>query len=405
MGDINSIKERLYTIYEEYKKQKSSLNKTQTQETVNLLVQMSLIDGIDITDIAQQLARFSADVTQLYFETLTAKSSVSIERIDDLLKALLFTDSDVNKSQYYVSKFVFAVSEIIKNFREKALQSTQLPKMVVFVARFAVNSDKYKNKFQNLVVNTDGKIYLLDYHGISNKSLYNIWRITNKLYPDLSKTKYENLIIEWAEKYGFKEKAEQPTENITEKSDEPVNTAEISNINDVQVETDYISKEFFEKKLNVLYSRIKEDITSENGKIISSLQAETTKNAGLVSENSRLNLKVRELEVKIKELNFDIQETSKNLFRITSEKNALDERASELETKLKDAYAINNREESLAVQKIRVDLKKSLMFLYKDWLEYEFSDVSEENYESLQAIIKKMFRVLERNGIDFKENG
>ena len=404
MGDINSIKERLYTIYEEYKKQKSSLNKTQTQETVNLLVQMSLIDGIDITDIAQQLARFSADVTQLYFETLTAKSSVSIERIDDLLKALLFTDSDVNKSQYYVSKFVFAVSEIIKNFREKALQSTQLPKMVVFVARFAVNSDKYKNKFQNLVVNTDGKIYLLDYHGISNKSLYNIWRITNKLYPDLSKTKYENLIIEWAEKYGFKEKAEQPTENITEKSDEPVNTAEISNINDVQVETDYISKEFFEKKLNVLYSRIKEDITSENGKIISSLQAETTKNAGLVSENSRLNLKVRELEVKIKELNFDIQETSKNLFRITSEKNALDERASELETKLKDAYAINNREESLAVQKIRVDLKKSLMFLYKDWLEYEFSDVSEENYESLQAIIKKMFRVLERNGIDFKEN-
>ena len=146
------------------------MNKTQTQEATNLLVQMSLRDGIDITDIAQQLARFSAEVTQSYFEKLTAKSSVSIERIDDLLKALLFTDSDVNKSQYYVSKFVFAVSEIIKNFREKALQSTQLPKMVVFVARFAVNSDKYKNKFQNLVVNTDGKIYLLDYHGISNKS-------------------------------------------------------------------------------------------------------------------------------------------------------------------------------------------------------------------------------------------
>ena len=404
MGDINSIKERLDTIYDEYKKQKSSLNKTKTQEAANLLVQMSLIDGINIMDIAQQLARFSAEVTQSYFEKLTAKSSVSIERIDDLLKAFLSTDSDVNKSQYYVSKFVFTVSEIIKNCREKALQSTQLPKMVVFVARFAVNSDKYKKKFQNLVMNTDGKIYLLDYHGASGKLLYNIWRITNKLYPDLSKTKYENLIIEWAEKYGFKEKVEQPAKNITEKGDEPVNTAEISNINHVQVETDYISKEFFEKKLNALYSRIKEDITSENRKIISSLQAETTKNAELISQNSRLNLKVRELEVKIKELNFDIQETSKNLFRVTSEKNVLDERVAEFETKLKDAYAINNREESLAVQKIRMDLKKSLMFLYEDWLEYEFSDVSEENYESLQAIIKKMFRVLERNGIDFKEN-
>ena len=43
-------------------------------------------------------------------------------------------------------------------------------------------------------------------------------------------------------------------------------------------------------------------------------------------------------------------------------------------------------------------------FLYEDWLEYEFSDVSEDNYESLQAIIKKIFRSLERNGIDFKGN-
>ena len=51
---------------------------------------------------------------------------------------------------------------------------------------------------------------------------------------------------------------------------------------------------------------------------------------------------------------------------------------------------------------MRSELKKAFAFLYEDWLEYEFSDVSEENYESLQAIIKKTFRVLERNGIDFK---
>lgn len=40
--------------------------------------------------------------------------------------------------------------------------------------------------------------------------------------------------------------------------------------------------------------------------------------------------------------------------------------------------------------------------MYEDWLEYEFSDVSEVNYESLQVIIKKVFRTLERSGIDFK---
>ena len=57
---------------------------------------------------------------------------------------------------------------------------------------------------------------------------------------------------------------------------------------------------------------------------------------------------------------------------------------------------------SLEAERIRSELKKAFIYLYEDWLDYEFSDVSEENYESLQAIIKKIFRSLERNGIDFK---
>ena len=47
---------------------------------------------------------------------------------------------------------------------------------------------------------------------------------------------------------------------------------------------------------------------------------------------------------------------------------------------------------------------KYFPFYDEDWLDYEFSDVSEENFESLQAIIKKVFRVLERNGINYKES-
>ena len=81
----------------------------------------------------------------------------------------------------------------------------------------------------------------------------------------------------------------------------------------------------------------------------------------------------------------------------------LEAQNAELEEKLREAYSINSREESLEAEKIRSELKKAFMYLYEDWLDYEFSDVSEENYESLQAIIKKIFRVLERNGIDFKE--
>ena len=73
----------------------------------------------------------------------------------------------------------------------------------------------------------------------------------------------------------------------------------------------------------------------------------------------------------------------------------------ELEQKLQDAYSINAREASLEAETLRENLKRGFSYLYEDWLEYEFSDVSEENYESLQAICKKMFRVLERNKIKF----
>ena len=69
---------------------------------------------------------------------------------------------------------------------------------------------------------------------------------------------------------------------------------------------------------------------------------------------------------------------------------------------MNDAYSINSRESSIEAERVRSELKKAFSFLYEDWLEYEFSDVSEVNYESLQVIIKKVFRTLERSGIDFK---
>jgi hypothetical protein len=83
---------------------------------------------------------------------------------------------------------------------------------------------------------------------------------------------------------------------------------------------------------------------------------------------------------------------------------SLEIQISDLDGKLNDAYEINSRASSLEAEKIRSELKKAFAFLYEDWLEYEFSDVSEDNYASLQAIIKKIFRSLERSGIDFKRN-
>lgn len=83
------------------------------------------------------------------------------------------------------------------------MKSVQLPLLVVFIARFAVQSGKNKEKFQKLINNTSGGIYMLDYTSIKKNSLTNIWNVTKAVFPDLSKARYESFITDWGKKYGF----------------------------------------------------------------------------------------------------------------------------------------------------------------------------------------------------------
>ena len=146
-------------------------------------------------------------------------------------------------------------------------------------------------------------------------------------------------------------------------------------------------------------------------KTINSIRGEISKSREIGIENVTLKAKVENLERQLFEQKAILQDINQSLTSAKSENYtlkkqiiALESRNSELDNKLNNAYAINSRESSLEAEKIRSELKKAFKFLYEDWLDYEFSDVSEENYESLQAIIKKIFRSLERNGISFKEN-
>ena len=175
----------------------------------------------------------------------------------------------------------------------------------------------------------------------------------------------------------------------------------------------------------ILYERLKRDMDKEQdtiikaladmitpvGKAFDSIQGEINKSRELGIENATLKAKNEELERQIAEMRTRLQENSQSISSVTAENSglkqqvtSLESKIAELDSKLNDAYSINSRESSLEAEKIRSELKKAFSFLYENWLEYEFSDVSEDNYESLQAIIKKIFRSLERNGIDFKGN-
>lgn len=153
------------------------------------------------------------------------------------------------------------------------------------------------------------------------------------------------------------------------------------------------------------------DMLTPVQKIFGSVQGEIERSRETGIENVSLKAEINELKNQLSEQKNLSQKINEALTDVRTENEELKKKVdflenqnSQLNIKLDDAYKINSRESSLEAERIRSELKKAFTFLYEDWLEYEFSEVSEDNYESLQAIIKKIFRSLERNGIDFKGN-
>ncbi|MDD6060817.1 MAG: hypothetical protein PUB97_10655 [Ruminococcus sp.] len=509
MDNITEINKKLNALYDEYIKRGNNLSDGKTNEVVLLLARMTGDPNCSTKTIAEQLSRFSAKICQMYFDTLTKTTKPSILVIDDLLRDFLTIANSAKQPQHYVKRFADTIVPIIKNYKDAVFESKVISSLVSFIARFAVNSRNSKEVFQNTVNKTNGAIYLLDYSNVNSKSMKNIWNVTNDVFHDLSKAKYESFITEWAIKYGFitPSKSEEPvptdnkvkieesvvaketpkeeasvavqppvkTESVTpttkkeepktpitntavsEKGDKPKNVPESAK-DDTPVEKPKavpeskkadapaekpvasdaekvsnntseatVSEKAPAKKssVQVLYERLKQDMDKEQeaiitaftdmitpvGKAFETIQGEINKSREIGAENVSLKAKIADLERQLSEQKDRFQTVNQSLLASRTENEELKSRVSsleslnsELDSKLNDAYAINSRESSLEAEKIRSDLKKAFAFLYEDWLEYEFSDVSEDNYESLQAIIKKIFRSLERNGIDFKGN-
>lgn len=535
MDKRTEIKQKLDVIYKDYKNNKSHLNDKKTEMAARLIVEITFSKNVNPSDVAAELARFSAEVAKIYFDSLTKSVNIPVGVLDEVLKEWHATYKDSKQSQHYVQKYVSAVTAIIKNYKDKSSKSTQLPRLVAFIAQFAVKSDKYRSRFQALINNTMAGIFILDYSNINKNALVNIWNATKAIYPDLSKAKYESFITEWAVKYGFiasaapekttstdnkvkieeivvvretategtpaavqppvktksvnpAPKKEEPKVSVTNDAasekrkklttvsvlvkndtpaEKPIAVSETKKANtpaekpiavpetkktntpaekpiavpetkktnvpaeepvvntDKKVSNNIPGENVPVKKnpVQILYERLKRDMDKEQeaiittftnmitpvGKAFESIQGEINKSRELGIENTMLKAKNEELERQIAEMKTKLQENNQSFSSAKAENSnlrqqvrSLETKIAELDSKLNDAYSINSREASLEAEKVRSELKKAFSFLYEDWLEYEFSDVSEENYESLQAIMKKIFRSLERNGIDFK---
>ena len=397
MNDINEINKKLDSLYEEYKQNKSQLNGEKTKEAARLL--MKLTEDNNVSGIAEQLSRFSAEVVRAYFAILTKGAELPIDKIDEIIIEFWHTDKDASKSQFFVQKFVYIISSVMKNYKDQSFRSSQLQRLVAFVARFAVKTEKNRNKFQNLVNITDGGIYSLDYSGIKESSLKNIWKPSQAPDPAL-----EAVIPEAPAELPKDTSVSQNKEESEPQFPAP----------EIQPE----NKRNAESALQSIYDSLKSDIAKEQETIISavadmifpvsktlaSFQGEIAKSRAFGADNAILKARAEDLERQLSAQRTRMQEADNTLRQVRAEKDELKKQVAELDSKLNEAYSLNSRESSLEAEKIRSDLNKTFTYLYDDWREYENSQVSEDNYESLQAIIKKIFRSLDKNGIDYKGN-
>lgn len=401
MADLTETKTKLDTLYKEYKRNKSTLNNSKTNEVISLLKELS--QNGSTKDVAEKLVVFSEKVCRLYFDELTRGSLVDIDIVESIINDFISVNTDTGKERFYVKKYATMVIKVVNNYLEKAYESKTLAKLVALVAYIALKSDENRLQFKRIIQETEGKVYNIDFSLVKKNSLDNVNRITVELIDDNEIKKYISYISDFWKKYGFTE--ETPPNNPSVSNDETAPSME------ALVRKLYLDiKNDLSRERESVISAVTE-LTAPFGKTLDDVQEEIRKSRETAAENIRLKSRVEELERQVSEQTIRIEE-SENTFRTLRLENddlngqiaVLESRNSELDSKLNEAYSINSRESSLEAEKIRSELKKSFSFLYMDWLEYEFSDVSEENYESLQAIIKKTFRSLERNGIDFKGN-
>ncbi len=411
--------EQLDLLYQEAKNSKFKMNSAKSEETAQLLLRLTTSKTLDADGIASQLLRFPADVGNIYFKRILEQNEVDIAKLDGILAACLKSPG----FRKYNRKCISLLDSILKSGKDAVYRSVQLPKMVAFVA-------KNQADFSKLISRTEGNIFQLNYAKLEKEILATMSQAVDSIrseHPDLSQN-YETQIQKWKESYGSQERTSAARPNTKKgklKPNQAVAKPKKADGKSSQTTEKNLTVDSAKKIAQTLFSDVQKEIASEKDAALSAIekatetivastiniQTEILQNRTLSAENAKLLAENNDLVRKNEALNEQIEvekhvvaETKAALLQCQEANAVLEQKNIEIEEKLRDAYTINSRESSLAAEKIRSDLSKSFSYLYEDWLEYNGAEFSEENYESLQAIIKKSFRALERSGIPFQEN-
>lgn len=454
MNDINKIKKQLDEIYSEYKSKNNKLSDGNSNTVVQLLMVMSNNTNAQEKDIARELSRFTSYICMRYFTNLTKSTSSNIDIIDGVINAMLSFDTDKTKSAIYAKKYSFIISAVINNSNTSIFKSKMLPKLVMIIVK-STNTNNQKQDFEVLIKKTDGNIYKMDYSSFEHSALFDFYQLTKDIYPDMAKCKYANEISEWATKYDFSMNSQEnkiiedktivksSTNEKSEKSNDIVETIVTYSTEAIKVNEDKTSsvdstsdKSSEITKEDTSNSEKENGVNSDNNSVavkfdnsevlslvsgegkktreliskelislqntVNSFKADLSKSMEVANTNAMLQRKIEKLESEletVKQVN-DTQRIA--LEQLTKEKSEIEIKALEFEEQLKKAFDLDSRETENKADKVKFDILNAVKLSYENWTEYESAEYSEDNYESLKAIIKAIFRGLERNGINIK---
>ena len=394
---INEMKEQLDSIYiDGYKNKNNKISKEDCNKVCDILIEISKNNDYSFSLVTDELARFPQDLSEVFFEMYAKQHSNNVKKVDEAILAFTKTDNDSSRSRNYIFKYISLLIGILKDCNETLYASDMMPQLVIKISN--ANSN-----FENLVKRTKGNIYKLNYNDYKEKTK-NLWYKTKDVLKKNLLEECVSNITDWAKKYGY-DLPVKKVESISGNKLKENNGSKAVNQTAKPVPVDKNNSDSVINELHSETNKTIEAVTKNADSLksaIFSLKKDFDKILELTKTNTLLNEKILQLENEIKETKKICTELEEKYEKLEEEKNILSDENLELNKQLKEIIELNKRESSLEAERLKHNISKSLELSYENWCDYVDAEYSDDNYESLKAILKSIFRILERNNIDFK---
>ena len=394
---INEMKEQLDSIYiDGYKNKNNKISKEDCNKVCDILIEISKNNDYSFSLVTDELARFPQDLSEVFFEMYAKQHSNNVKKVDEAILAFTKTDNDSSRSRNYIFKYISLLIGILKDCNETLYASDMMPQLVIKISN--ANSN-----FENLVKRTKGNIYKLNYNDYKEKTK-NLWYKTKDVLKKNLPEECVSNITDWAKKYGY-DLPVKKVESISGNKLKENNGSKAVNQTAKPVPVDKNNSDSVINELHSETNKTIEAVTKNADSLksaIFSLKKDFDKILELTKTNTLLNEKILQLENEIKETKKICTELEEKYEKLEEEKNILSDENLELNKQLKEIVELNKRESSLEAERLKHNISKSLELSYENWCDYVDAEYSDDNYESLKAILKSIFRILERNNIDFK---